>query len=93
MDVVTAFADLRELGRFRAILFGWPACDRVEADVSGFPALENPCVRAVFPLDEFGGVVLVFGRDVLFEQVRRFDQVIVYGYQYEVLHFHVESLP
>ena len=59
MDVVTAFADLRELGRFRAILLGRPACDRVEADVSGFLALENPCVRAVFPLDEFGGVVLV----------------------------------
>ena len=54
MDVVTAFADLRELGRFHAILFGWPACDRVEADVSGFLALENPCVRAVFPLDELG---------------------------------------
>ena len=65
MDVVTALANFRKLGRFRAVLLRWPARDGVEADVGGLLTLENPCVRAVFPLNELRGVVLVFRRDML----------------------------
>ncbi|UGT99219.1 hypothetical protein LTQ55_12050 [Mycobacterium intracellulare] len=71
---------------------GGAAGDGVEADVGGFLSLEDPCVGAVFALDQLGYIVFVLGRDVAVEHVRWFDEVVIDRDQDEVVHVHGELL-
>ena len=88
MDVVAAGPHLAEAGRLEPVLVGRAAGDRVEADVGGLLALEDPGVGAVGLDDHLRHHVLVLGGDVAVEHVRWFDDVVVDGDEDQVVHVH-----
>ncbi|WP_234312027.1 hypothetical protein [Streptomyces griseus] len=77
VDVVAAGPDLLQALRLHAVLLLGPARDRVECGVADPGVPELPDVAAILAVDQTRSVLLVTGGQVVREQVRRFDDVVV----------------
>ena len=88
VDIPTAFAHLVEAGRLDAVLLPRPACDGVQPDVGDLVLVVVPGQRAVLPLLELRGELLVLGGQVPLEHVRGLDDVVVDAHQDQVVLVH-----
>ena len=77
VDVVAAGADLVETLGLQPVFLPGPPGDGVEGRGLHDHLAEDPDVGALLVADELGGAVLVLGRQVVDEQVRRLDEVVV----------------
>ena len=88
VNIVTAFAHLRESGGFTAVLVLTSADHGIKADIGQLVAFELPEFRAVIPFNQGWRLFKLCRSHVVLEQIRWLHHMIIDTYHNHIFHTH-----